>query len=742
MANEKQRGLAWLATISALLVVASFMAAKAARDATLLAHYSIRSLPLFVGLSALLSLPIIIVAGKLMMRYGPHRLVPAMNAVSGLAALAEYMMMASFPRLTAVLVFFHLSTASAVLVSGFWSIVNERFDIHNAKRHIGRIGMGATIGGILGGVIAERTAVYFKPDTILLVLAVMQGVSGVALWAFGRGSTVHEAPAAESTWSALGTVTKSHLLRRAGLVVVITAVAAGALDYVFKADIVRGGSRSHLLHSLAVFYTVTNVITAIVQIALSGPVLTFLGVPRSVSTLPYTVAGFGILSLFIKVPTMATVARGAELVTRNSIYRAGYELLYAPLPPDQKRPTKVVLDVGADKLGDILAAQLVGAIVYSVADARTGLLLAAAIAGGLGILITLRLPRLYTQSLEDGLLEKVRDLPATEGQPEPWMSLAAMPSSFNHPGDVIPLQMRRRRRARTPAPEQPPATVAPPAAVAPNAPNDTERLLRLIGELRSNDVLRVRSVLTEPLPTEVARIAIELVGSTDDEIAKLSADALRVIAPRCTGALVDTLLDTERDERLRRRLPAIIAAGLPDLAAWGLWRGMSDPSFEVRYRCSMVLAQLAADVHLGPVNADEVFEYVRKELLVDRDEWQARKLENDPVIAYEVESNAGLAHVFRVLGLVLPAEPLRVALHAVQTDDSGLRGMALEYLESILPPDVRAQLWPLIDGSGETDTGVHRAVTIDSASSSNEFLAKIRTVHPHIFDKIHLRKSG
>jgi hypothetical protein len=728
MAADKQRSLAWLATISALLVVASFMAAKAARDATLLAHYSIRSLPLFVGLSALLSLPIIILAGKLMMRYGPQRLVPAMNAVSAGAALTEYMLMGSFPRVTAVLVFFHLSTASAVLVSGFWSIVNERFDIHNAKRHIGRIGMGATIGGILGGVIAERTAVYFRPDTILLVLAVMQAVSAVALWAFGHGTRVHEAPATESTWSALGTVAKSHMLRRAGLVVVVTAVAAGALDYVFKADIVRGGSRADLLRSLAVFYTVTNVITAIVQVALSGPVLTFLGVPRSVSTLPYTVAGFGLLSLFIKVPTMATVARGAELVTRNSIYRAGYELLYAPLPPDQKRPTKVVLDVGADKLGDIFAAQLVGGIVYWVADARTGLLLAAAIAGGLGILITLGLPRLYTRSLEAGLLEKVGELPAVEGQPEPWVSLAAMPSSFNHPGDVIPLQMRRRKRRRqTPVP-------AP-------APNDTERLLRLIRELRSEDVNRVRAALAEPLATELARIAIELVGGPD-EVAKLSADALRVIAPRCTGALVDALLDTERDDRLRRRLPGIIAAGLPDLAAWGLWRGMSDPSFEVRYRCGMVLTQLAADVQLGPVDQEEVYEYVRKELLVDRDEWKARKVEDDPVIACEVESDAGLAHVFRVLGLVLPAEPLRVALHAVQTDDASLRGMALEYLESILPPDVRAQLWPLIDGSDEVDTAMHPAVTTDSASSSSEFLNKMRKVHPHIFDKVHLRKSG
>src|SRR6185436_9753518 len=54
--------------------------------------------------------------------------------------------------------------------------------------------------------------------------------------------------------------------------------------------------------------------------------------------------------------------------------------------------------------------------------------------------------------------------------------------------------------------------------------------------------------------------------------------------------------------------------------------------------------------------------------------------------------------IFTVLGLALPPEPLRIALHAVQTDDPELRGTALEYLESILPPDVRAQLWPLLEG--------------------------------------------
>jgi len=728
-AEADQKRLARLATISALLVVASFLAAKAARDATLLSRFSIKSLPLFIGVSAALSLPLIIVAGKLMVRFGPHHLVPAMNAVSGVIALVEWLLISHYPRPVAVITFFHLNIASAILVSGFWSIVNERFDITSAKRHIGRIGMGATLGGILGGVIAERTAVYLPPDAILAVLAVMQLVCAGTLYYLGRGHAplvVDPSKPVVSTWAALGGVARSHLLRKAGMIVVLTAIGAGALDYVFKADLVRHHSQSSLLRQLAVFYTVTNVITAIVQVALCGPVLTWFGVPRTVATLPYTLTGFSILALIVRVPTTATIARGAEFVTRNSLYRAGYELLYAPLPPDQKRPTKVVLDVGADKLGDILSAQLVGGIVLFAADSRTGLLLTAAIAGAISVIVTLRLPRSYTKSLESSLLEAVGEHPAIPEGPEPWVSLTEMPS-LGHPGDAVPLRWRgRKRKPRVPTP----VPIAPP-----EVPSSTATLVQLVQDLRSNDATRIQRALAEPLPIDAASLAIQLVEG-DDDIARAACSALRTIAPRCTGLLVDALTDQSRTEKLRRRLPAVIAAGIPELAVWGLWRGLGDPSFDVRYYCSIVLSSLGVDIRVGHVGREEVFEYVRKELLVGRDEWKARKLVGDPVLELpDGDSDFGLSHVFRVLALVLPAEPLRVALHAVQTDDASLRGVALEYLEGILPPDVRAQLWPLLDESTPTDAHeVVDAVTVESRSKHllERLVAAATGEHPPI----------
>ena len=61
-------------------------------------------------------------------------------------------------------------------------------------------------------------------------------------------------------------------------------------------------------------------------------------------------------------------------------------------------------------------------------------------------------------------------------------------------------------------------------------------------------------------------------------------------------------------------------------------------------------------------------------------------------------ASRSLAHVFTLLSLVLPAEPLQIAFRGLHTDDQNLRGTALEYLEGVLPPaDSRRALWPFLE---------------------------------------------
>jgi hypothetical protein len=65
--------------------------------------------------------------------------------------------------------------------------------------------------------------------------------------------------------------------------------------------------------------------------------------------------------------------------------------------------------------------------------------------------------------------------------------------------------------------------------------------------------------------------------------------------------------------------------------------------------------------------------------------------------ALRTRANRSLEHVFTLLALTLPRQPLRVAYRGLYTDDAVLRGTALEYLESSLPANVRRMLWPYLD---------------------------------------------
>jgi AAA family ATP:ADP antiporter len=727
--DEGHRRAAWAATVTAVVVVAAFIAGKAARDAILLSQFSIRHLPIFITIAALISLPTVLVAGKLMTRFGPARLMPALNVLSAAVALGEWLLLGTFPRAMAVAVYLHLGTAGALLVSGFWSMINERFDIQTAKRHIARIGIGATLGGILGGLIAQGTAVYLAPDAILLVLAGMQLACAATLYLLrGPEPPMAAAPAVPvtGTWFALGVVTRSRLLRNVGAVVVLGAVAAGVLDYVFKADLVAGASSASLLRSLAIYYTVTSVLTAVVQVAVCGPLVARLGVPRSIATLPIAVTAFGLVALAVPAVLAAIVARGAETITRSTIYRAGYELLYAPLSEADKRPSKLVLDVGAERIGDLIGAQFVGLLVFVLAAPRLGLLIGTVVIGVIALMFAVRLPRSYTQALEDSLVAQ-----GTEPGVTAVAALHAWPAggpTFGQAGELSPLPLRVLARA-------------PRRPAVPPTPAQRDQLTATIVELRSQDPARIRRALAAGVPAEVAALVIGLVAR--DDVGREALDALRGIAPRCTGTLVDALLDPTRELIIRCRLPEALFAGEPNLAAWGLWRGLVDSSFEIRYRCGEILARLATDGRLAPVAAETVFDAVRRERMIDPAVWLARDVIDDRVAASaangqerddaRVHSGSALAHVFTVLGLVLPSEPLRIALHAVLTDDPTLRETALEYLESILPTDVRAQLWPVLAAGSDHVPGVPAEggpAPARTPRTQDELLAALNLAYP------------
>ncbi|MDQ3341469.1 MAG: hypothetical protein M4D80_40455 [Myxococcota bacterium] len=713
---DELRGAARVAVVAAMTVLASFVASKAARDAILLTNFDVEQLPLFVGLSAALSLPIVLFAGRLFVRFSPGRLLPLMNVASAVLLIGEWFIARTEPRIAAVLVFLHLGSFGAVLVSGFWSIINERFDVQSAKRYVGRIGLGATLGGILGSLVAERAAVYLEANAILVVLAILQGTCAFVLRMLQtEGPVRRPAPEVLAPLASVRMIARTSLLRNLAFVVVLGAIGAAALDFVFKAEVVASTSEG-MLRVFALYHLGTSVLTALMQMLVAQRVLRVLGVARTVGTLPLAVTGFGLAAVFAGGLIPAMLARSAEAVTRSSVFRAGYELLFAPLPDEQKRSTKVVLDVGAERVGDLLGGGVVALLVYSVAMPHTPVLIAGVVAGVLAFMFATRLPRAYTAALAHSLVVQAKDEPSEApnvrlDDPMRFTSLGS-PSMTETGADMTALSLLGLKAADIrnldiepvvneiviPVTRKPPRPRPEPADSMRNDP-----LIDRIMALRSRDIARVREVLNaRDISPELVLHILPLVAW--DEVAPKALKALVRLAPRSTGQIADALLDPDREFTIRRRLPAVLTAGDPQLAAFALWRAVSDTRFEVRFRCGRALLELREAGHPMPCDAPDIYKLVERELSVERTVLRSyRLLDAMPNAGLDAEGAvnealaAAIAHVFNLLALVLPAEPVRIAYQSLHTTDRELRATALEYLESALPPHVGEKLWPLID---------------------------------------------
>ncbi len=93
---------------------------------------------------------------------------------------------------------------------------------------------------------------------------------------------------------------------------------------------------------------------------------------------------------------------------------------------------------------------------------------------------------------------------------------------------------------------------------------------------------------------------------------------------------------------------------------------------------------------------------IRAEVGRGRAVWELQNLlddrESDDLVARRVgvRGELSLEHAFRLLSLVLEPEVVRAAFHGVVLDDERLKNFSLEYLEQVLPTDVRRRLWPFI----------------------------------------------
>lgn len=650
--------------------------------------FTASELPKAMLASAVLSPLAIVGMAQGLARLSPHRLVPGLYGVSGAAFVGEYFLSANQPKIAAGVIYLHVAVLGALLVSGFWSVVSERFDPHTAKNVIGRITAGATSGGLIGGLIAERVAAWMDARMMLIVLAGMSVLCAATVWRIGDGAREPNTDDA-GVLTGLRFLKDAPYLKMLGALVVFTALISGVVDYAFKAEAAAAfPERESLMTVFAIFYTTTGVVTFLAQTLLSRRLLMRLGIGGTIALLPGSVMLAATIGASVTRLWSVVAVRAIEEIISNSLYRSGYELLFTPLSPERKRPTKTLIDVGFKRIGDALGSGLVMAVVFFAPALATRFVLgAAAVAGALSLGVALYLHRGYVAELASSLLDGrivLDDADVVDATTR--RTLADTTMAINREQLLAQIEELRATQAATEQDsidsidKEPAADSAPPPVI-------DRRLLDAAKALASGDNHRVRRALRSSMDPSLVGFALPLLG--DDNYGRAARRALRQVAPRAIGSLVDAMVDDTHPEAVRRRLPDIIASVPSRRAAAGLFEGIVRGSHSVRDRCVKSLADLVVkDPDLKPQRR-HVVAAVQAELAAER---------------------VSISRVFALLGLALDPEPLQVALSGLRSDDTNLQGTSYEYLENVVPEAVRAKLWPHLEAYAVSDAPPSRVL--------------------------------
>jgi AAA family ATP:ADP antiporter len=653
------------------LMVAQMVAAKALRDSVFLSSFPATALPTITIAAALFAIGASMIGSRVLRSISLPNLVPSAFLVSAMAQVGERSLYLSNHRIAACVIFLHVFGINLVLGSAFWSLMTEHFDPQSAQKAFGRIAAMGTLGGVLGGLLAERISVWGSIPMLILATATLHLLCGLTLFQFRRGYVAPRRTEPDAEPAIRETLKRSPYLMELVALIISVSIAAGLLDYLFKSQAAQTiGAGPSLTRFFAWFYTATSLFAVVVQAFVTPDVLSRLGLAAAVSSLPLAVAAGGVGVLMVFDLAGLTILRGFEVLLRGSLFRSGYELFFTPVASADKRAVKGIIDVGGERMGDAVGSGLVALFLLVHWNSRISILGAAIAFALVGLALARRLERSYVRALETSLADQSKGMDPGEEESNGMTDSMIMPPGFLSGATAVD-------SGHTVILQQHPVV---------------QQLL----DLRSTDQKRVIHTLAKietPDPLLCHQL-IQLLGR--DSFAFLAMDKLRRMATRNAGQLADALLDTEEPFAIRRRLPTILAGSQSQRALDALVEALSDPEFQIRFRSANAIGQLRMECPRMYLNTERIWAVLGVELQVSREVWERRRLMTAEALSDETETpgEASLEYLFALLRLLLPREPVSMAYRALHTDDRHLRGTALEYLQTVLP----ANTWRALHG--------------------------------------------
>ena len=368
--------------------------------------------------------------------------------------------------------------------------------------------------------------------------------------------------------------------------------------------------------------------------------------------------------------------------SREGLFIAlGYGIPFHAPPVQEKRAAKPVIDVVFDRLGDVLAGAVsqIFLALGGLFALKVVLLITVGLAS-VAMYVTRLLQKLYVSVLETGLVNRAIEL------------------DVNTRTELMTRTVLLRTLSLKTGSVSQPAVVEPEEAVSQVRPTISDPVLQQLLDLRSGNIDLVRRTLGNIQNLDAILVPQVIILLAWEQVVPDVLVLLRGSVDQFAGQMVDALLDANTDFAIKRRISRALAYSDDGRAVQGLMQGLDDSRFEVRFQCARALDTILQQHPQYRPERERVFAIIEREMSVSSGVWESRRLLDPRQTADQflfldsvLKERAQLSweHLFSLLALILPREPLRVAFQALHTDDRLLRGLALEYLGSVLPPSLR-----------------------------------------------------
>jgi len=362
------------------LIIAVLLIAKPAGNAIFLARFGSGALPYMFIVTALVA-AIISTAYSQALRYFTILRVNLWSLGICLLLLLLFAVIVPWSGskdIVAVGLYLWVALFGVLAASQFWMMASLVFDVRQAKRLFGPIGAGAIAGGIAGGYLATIIAGNFGIRSLLFVatgalLPVM--LISIHIWrnfiASKESAISRKKKTARLRESPHKLIMESkHLLLLCGIIAT-SVITAKLVDYQFSAlASARYADEDRLTAFFGFWFSTFNVIGLLIQLVLTQRIVQRLGVSGALFFLPAGLALGAILMFVMPGLSSAIFSRLTDGSLKQSLHRAGVEMLFLPVSDAVKERIKTYIDVLIDSvaggLGGLLLLLLVDGMGVSV----------------------------------------------------------------------------------------------------------------------------------------------------------------------------------------------------------------------------------------------------------------------------------------------------------------------------------------------------------------------------------------